>query len=80
MGLTAASLAGAQRLGLLDPDADLDELVTVWVALVAGVISQQLSNEPGVPAADGRTSRHRGALVRMYADHYSRHTTHRSPP
>jgi AcrR family transcriptional regulator len=71
MGTTASSLGGAQRLGLLDPRADLDELVTVWVALVAGVISQQLSNEPGVPLADGRTSRHRGALVRMYADHYS---------
>jgi len=71
MGITASSLGEAQRLGLLDPGADLDELVTVWVALVAGVISQQLSNEPGVPLADGRTSRHRGALVRMYADHYS---------
>jgi AcrR family transcriptional regulator len=71
MGTTASSLGEAQRLGLLDPRTDLDELVTVWVALVAGVISQQLSNEPGVPLADGRTSRHRGALVRMYADHYS---------
>jgi len=79
MGLTAGSLAGAQRLGLLDPDADLEELVSTWVALVAGVISQQLSNEPGVPLDDGRTSRHRGALVRMYADHYSP-TTHRSTP
>ena len=71
MGTTATSLGEAQRLGLLDRRADLDELVTAWVALVAGVISQQLSNEPGVPLADGRTSRHRGALVRMYADHYS---------
>ena len=79
MGLTAASLGRAQRLGLLDPEADLDELVGAWVALVAGVISQQLSNEPGVPLAEGRTSRHRGALVRMYVDHYSPHT-HRSTP
>lgn len=71
MGTTATSLGEAQRLGLLDRRADLDELVAAWVALVAGVISQQLSNEPGVPLADGRTSRHRGALVRMYADHYS---------
>lgn len=71
LGITASSLGEAQRLGLLDPGADLDELVTVWVALVAGVISQQLSNEPGVPLVDGRTSRHRGVLVRMYADHYS---------
>lgn len=79
MGRTAASLDLAQRLGLLDPEADLDELVSAWVALVTGVISQQLSNEPGVPLAEGRTSRHRGALVRMYVDHYSPHT-HRSTP
>ncbi|MCF6379632.1 TetR/AcrR family transcriptional regulator [Nocardioides KLBMP 9356] len=71
MGATASSLAEAQRLGLLDAAADLEELVAVWVALVAGVISQQLSNEPGVGLADGRTSRHRQALVRMYAAHYS---------
>ncbi len=78
MALTAGSLAGAQRLGLLDPHVDLEELVNTWLALIVGVISQQLSNEPGVPLADGRTSRHRGALVRMYADHYSPH--HRSTP
>ena len=79
MGLLAGSLAGAQRLGLLDPDADLEELVSAWVALVAGVISQQLSNEPGVPLDDGRTSRHRAALVRMYADHYSPLTPRSTP-
>ena len=67
----ASALARAQELGLLDPGPDPEELVQVWVALTTGVISQQLSNEPGVPAAEGRTSRHRAALVGMYVDHYS---------
>lgn len=65
------TLAGGQRHGLLDDRTDVEELVQVWAALVAGVISQQLSNEPGVRIGDGRTSRHRAALVRMYVDHYS---------
>ena len=73
------ALARAQELGLLDPGPDPEELVQVWAALTTGVISQQLSNEPGVPAAAGRTSRHRAALVRMYVDHYSPRP-HRSTP
>ena len=75
----ASGLARAQELGLLDPAPDPEELVQVWGALTAGVISQQLSNEPGVPADSGRISRHRAALVRMYVDHYSPHQ-HRSTP
>jgi AcrR family transcriptional regulator len=77
---TRSALAGAQQLGLVDSRHDPEELVQVWAALVAGVISQQLSNEPGVPLREGRTSRHRAALVRMYADHYSPHPTRRSTP
>ena len=65
------ALARGQALGLLDARVDPEELVQVWAALVAGVISQQLSNEPGVGLGEGRTSRHRAALVRMYVDHYS---------
>lgn len=72
-----AALARAQDLGLLAPGPEPEELVQVWAVLTTGVISQQLSNEPGVPAADGRTSRHRAALVRMYVDHYSPPSPHR---
>jgi AcrR family transcriptional regulator len=68
---TAAVFTRAQDLGLLHDAPDVEELVQVWVALTVGVISQQLSNEPGVPADEGRSSRHRAALVRMFADHYS---------
>lgn len=66
-----AAFQRAQRLGLVDPSHDVEELVQVWAALTAGVISQQLSNERGVPVDRGRTSRHRAALVRMFADHYA---------
>jgi AcrR family transcriptional regulator len=79
MGHAASAFAGAQRLGLLDPRPDPEELAQVWAALVTGVISQQLSNEPGVPLPDGRTSRHRSALVSMYVAHYSPAPTRRTP-
>ena len=79
MGAAAAGFAVGQRLGMLDPRPAPEELAQVWASLVTGVISQQLSNEPGVPLGEGRTSRHRGALVRMYADHYSPHTNRSSP-
>ena len=71
LGQAANALASCQRLGLLHVAVDVEELVQVWAALTAGVISQQLSNEPGVAMAQGRTSRHRAALVRMYVEHYS---------
>jgi AcrR family transcriptional regulator len=70
---TGAAFGRAQQLGLVDASHDVEELVQVWAALTTGVISQQLSNEPGVPVDRGRTSRHRAALVRMFADHYSTH-------
>jgi AcrR family transcriptional regulator len=79
MGHAASAFAAAQRLGLLDPAPDPEELAQVWAALVTGVISQQLSNEPGVALADGRVSRHRAALVSMYVTHYSPAPARRTP-
>jgi AcrR family transcriptional regulator len=76
---TASAFAAAQRLGLLAPGPEAEELAQVWAALVTGVISQQLSNEPGVALPDGRTSRHRAALVSMYVAHYSPAPTRRTP-
>lgn len=74
----ASAFTAAQRLGLLDPRPDPEELAQVWASLVTGVISQQLSNEPGVALVDGRTSRHRAALVSMYLTHYSPAPTRRT--
>ena len=79
MGHAASAFAAAQRLGLLDPAPDPEELAQVWAALVTGVISQQLSNEPGVALADGRVSRHRAAPVSMYVTHYSPAPARRTP-
>ena len=71
MGHATSAFADAQRLGLLDPRPDPEELAQVWASLTTGVISQQLSNEPGIPLAAGRASRHRAALVSMFVAHYS---------
>lgn len=71
MAHAGVAFTRAKELGLVDGSHDVEELVQVWAALTAGVISQQLSNEPGVPADVGRTSRHRSALVRMFVTHYS---------
>ena len=39
--------------------------------IFSGVISQQLSNEPGVRAEEGRVSRHAGAFADMFMSHYA---------
>jgi AcrR family transcriptional regulator len=72
---TGVAFARARELGLVDRSHDVEELVQVWAALTTGVISQQLSNEPGVPADLGRASRHRSALVSMFVTHYSPRST-----
>ncbi|GAB3021672.1 hypothetical protein GCM10011376_21300 [Nocardioides flavus (ex Wang et al. 2016)] len=78
MAQAATAFARARELGLVDARHEVEELVQVWAALTTGVISQQLSNEPGVPLERGRASRHRAALVRMFTDHYSPHQDPRS--
>ena len=74
-----ASFARAKDLGLLRHDVDVDEVAQAWAVLVAGVISQQLSNEPGVAAADGRASRHAAALAAMFVAHYGRQSREDNP-
>jgi AcrR family transcriptional regulator len=71
-----AGLAKAHGRGDLRADVTLDELAQVWSALVAGVVSQQLSNEPGVPLEDGRASRFVDSFVDMFINFYApRRTT-----
>lgn len=60
----------AQAEGLLRADADVEEMTQLLGAVFAGVISQQLSNEPGVDAASGRASRHAAAFAAMFMSHY----------
>lgn len=74
---TARIVREAQSVGLLRADADVVEMTELIGVIFSGVISQQLSNEPGVDAASGRVSRHAAALVDMYLSHYgSRHDHH----
>jgi len=60
------ALATLQRRGLLRADADVEEMGRVLTVLSTGVISQQLSNEPGVPLALGRFAGELGRLVAMF--------------
>lgn len=59
-----------QEEGHLLPDADLDEVVDVWIVLVSGLVSQHLSNEPTVPAAEGRMAALVDPLVSSFTGHY----------
>lgn len=60
------ALATMQRRGLLRADADVEEMGRVITVLSTGVISQQLSNEPGVPLGRGRFTGELGRLVAMF--------------
>ena len=55
-----------QRRRLLRADADVEEMGRVITVLSTGVISQQLSNEPGVPLGRGRFTGELGRLVAMF--------------
>lgn len=56
MEMTRAEFAEAIRRGRLDPGTDLDEIVSMCTVVISGLISQQLSNEPGVSFESGRFS------------------------
>ncbi|MGY1653891.1 TetR/AcrR family transcriptional regulator [Geodermatophilus sp. SYSU D01119] len=61
-----AELSEAVRLGQLRPGADADDAVRLWTVVLAGLISQQLANQPGVPAADGAFSRLTDAAIDLF--------------
>lgn len=56
--------------GLLRLDADPDEIVTNLTTIGTGVITSQIANEPGVPYAEGRATRHFPALLTAVIQHY----------
>lgn len=53
----AAELREAVRLGELDEAAAAPDAVRMLTVVLAGIVSQQLANEPGVPFADGTFTR-----------------------
>jgi AcrR family transcriptional regulator len=68
--LTRARFADLQHRGLLRADAEIDDVQRDWTVLLSGVISQQLSNAPGEPLAEGRFTSALPTLVAMFARHY----------
>lgn len=60
-----------QRRGLLRQDALVDDIVRDWTILISGVISQQLSNNPGETIAEGHFTSAVPVLVAMFARYYA---------
>lgn len=65
-----AELVDMQRQGLLRADAPVEQMVRVITVLASGVISQQLSNQPGTPLAEGRFAGDLPTLVAMFLHEY----------
>lgn len=57
--------------GQLAPEAADDEGVALFTALVSGVISQQLANEPSTQVEEGRFARLTGTAVDMFFRYYA---------
>jgi AcrR family transcriptional regulator len=61
-----AEFAEAVLLGHLAARADNDETVRLYTVVLAGLISQQLANQPGVPYADGEFSGLTGTAIDLF--------------
>ncbi|HEX4017776.1 MAG TPA: TetR/AcrR family transcriptional regulator [Frankiaceae bacterium] len=68
LGLTA--FAGLRERGLFRPDIDVDEAFRQWTVLIAGVVSQQLSNAPHEPFDSGTFTAGLPQLVAMFLQFY----------
>ena len=63
--------AELQQRGLLRTDAPLDAALRAWTVLIAGVVSQQLSNAPQEPFENGRFVAALPDLVDMFCRYYA---------
>lgn len=77
---TVAALDSVRAAGLLRPDADPTEMSQVLSILAAGVISQQLSNEPGIPLEQGSFGAYIARLATMFAHAYGAGREEGPPP
>ncbi len=69
-----------QARGLVREDVDIEDVLRDWTILLAGVVSQQMSNAPDEPPDAGRFTAALPGLVAMFARHYGSGThTHPSP-
>jgi AcrR family transcriptional regulator len=68
--LTRERFTFLQQQGLVRADVDIDDAQRDWTVLISGVISQQLSNQPGESFATGRFTAGLPGLVAMFAQYY----------
>ena len=68
-----AALRAAVDAGQLAPAAVSEEGGALYTILMAGVISQQLANEPAAPAATGRFTRLTPTVLDLFVRYYAPH-------
>jgi len=64
-------LQTAVDAGRLHPDAASDEGTTLFTSITAGVLSQQMANEPDASFEDGRFVRLLPVVLEMFFQHYA---------
>lgn len=64
-------LEAAVAAGRLHPDAASDDGVALYTSVTAGVLSQQLANEPDASFDDGRFTRLLPAVLEMFQQRYA---------
>jgi AcrR family transcriptional regulator len=64
-------LQGAADEGRLHPDAAGDEAIALFTSMTAGVLSQQIANQPDASFEDGRFSRLLPVVLEMFYQRYA---------
>jgi AcrR family transcriptional regulator len=64
-------LEAAVDAGLLAPGAATDEAIALMTTLVAGVVSQQMSNQPHAPVGEGRFERLAPTVLDLFFTRYA---------
>ena len=57
--------------GYLHPDATSDEALALYTSMTAGLLSQQMANEPDVSHEEGRFSRLLPVVLEMFYQRYA---------
>lgn len=68
---TRAQIALAVQHGRLAPAAATDDAVLLFTTVIAGVVSQQLANEPQAPPGQGRYTRLLAPALDMWLAHHA---------
>lgn len=72
-----AEVRTAVAAGQLAPEADSDEAFAILTVLVSGIVSQQLSNEPGAPFASGAFTSLTDEVLHLWVARYAATKTKR---